>query len=50
MEPASPLESLIAVLMILILLGTGFYSEPWLELIDTSARNLSEIFVQAQVN
>ena len=49
-ERASPLEQLIAVLMILILLGTGFYSEPWLELIDTSARNLSEIFVQAQVN
>jgi len=49
-EPASSLERLTAVLMILILLGTGFYSEPWLELIDTSARNLSEIFVQAQVN
>ena len=49
-ERASPLEQLVAVLMILILLGTGFYSEPWLELIDTSARNLSEIFVQAQVN
>ena len=38
---ASPLEGLLAAAVILLLLGTGFYSEPWLELIEQPAQALS---------
>ena len=43
-ERASPLEKLIAVTVILVLLGAGFYSEPWLALVETSAQQLSAPF------
>ena len=39
--PASRMERSIAIMMIVILLGTGFYSEPWLELIEHSFDGLS---------
>ena len=41
MARASPLERLLAAAVILLLLGTGFYSEPWLELIEQPAQALS---------
>ena len=40
-DPATGMERTIAIMMILILLGTGFYSEPWLELIEHSFDSLS---------
>ena len=35
-----------AVLVITILLGSGFYSEPWLELVESSTRALNMPFVE----
>ena len=35
-----------AAMVILLLLGAGFYSEPWLELIEQSAQALSSDFPQ----
>ena len=34
LEPPQPMERAIAALVILVLLGVGFYSEPWLRLVD----------------
>jgi NADH-quinone oxidoreductase subunit M len=45
-ERATHLEKLIAVLVITILLGSGFYSEPWLELVESSTRALNMPFVE----
>ncbi|MCP3868599.1 MAG: NADH-quinone oxidoreductase subunit M [Gammaproteobacteria bacterium] len=45
---ATGLEKLIAVMVITILLGSGFYSEPWLELVESSTQDLNEIFVQIE--
>jgi len=42
--PATVMERLIAGALILVLLGAGFYSEPWLELIDGSLAALSGRF------
>lgn len=42
--PASGNEQLIAATLILVLLGVGFYSEPWLELIDAPLEALSTRF------
>jgi NADH-quinone oxidoreductase subunit M len=42
--PASPLERVIAGLLILVLLGTGFWTEPWLNLLDTPLAALAERF------
>lgn len=39
--PATATERLIAVLLICVLLGTGFYSEPWLQLIEQTTLRLS---------
>ena len=44
---ASPLERLLAAAVILLLLGAGFYSEPWLELIEQPAQALSSGFTSA---
>jgi NADH-quinone oxidoreductase subunit M len=43
-EPTTPIELIIAGMVILVLLGTGFYSEPWLALIETSLEGLSARF------
>ena len=46
-EAPSMLEQAVAVMVILILLGTGFFSEPWLELTEQSMQGLSALFVPA---
>ena len=43
-EPATTLEKLVSAMVILLLLGCGFYLEPWLRLVDGSARSLSLLF------
>jgi NADH-quinone oxidoreductase subunit M len=42
--PASWMERAIAGVLILVLLGAGFYSEPWLRLVDTPLAQLSLLF------
>jgi NADH-quinone oxidoreductase subunit M len=42
--PASPMERVIAGLLILVLLGAGFWTEPWLRLLDTPLAALAEQF------
>lgn len=44
---ASVTERLIAGALILVLLGAGFYSEPWLELVDAPLQALSGRFGMA---
>ena len=44
-ERASPQEKLVSLLVILLLLGGGFYLEPWLKLIDGTAHSLSLLFI-----
>ncbi len=34
------------LLLILVILGSGFYSEPWMELVETPAQLLSAPFAQ----
>jgi len=41
---ATPMEQVVAILVVLVLLGTGFFSEPWLELTETSLSALSAVF------
>ena len=43
-EPALPMERIIAVSLIMILLGTGFYSEPWLVLLEHSFDGLTALY------
>ncbi|HEX5637117.1 MAG TPA: NADH-quinone oxidoreductase subunit M, partial [Gammaproteobacteria bacterium] len=43
-SPASTQEKIIAVLVILILLGVGFFPEPWLELIDAPLNHLTQLY------
>lgn len=43
-EPASTKEQLIAGILVVVLLGAGFYSEPWLELIENSFAGLTAIY------
>ncbi len=43
-EPASFMELGIAAVLILVLLGAGFYSEPWLKLLDAPMAALSARF------
>jgi len=43
-EPAIPMERIIAVVLIMILLGTGFYSEPWLGLLEHSFDGLTALY------
>jgi len=42
--PASLMERAIAGILILVLLGAGFYSEPWLKLVDAPLTSLSDRF------
>lgn len=39
-------EALVAGMVVVVLLGAGFYTEPWLELIDTPLRNLGAIYAE----
>ncbi len=43
-ERVNRAEVMLALLILISLLGTGFYSEPWLELIDMSLVNLGELY------
>jgi NADH-quinone oxidoreductase subunit M len=43
-KPPVPMERVIAVALIMILLGTGFYSEPWLELLEHSFDGLTALY------
>jgi len=43
-EPATVMERLLAVIVILVLLTAGFYSEPWLKLIESSLDGLNAIY------
>ena len=43
-SPASLAEKTIAVLVIIILLGVGFFPEPWLNLIDAPLDNLTQLY------
>jgi NADH-quinone oxidoreductase subunit M len=47
LEPVNRAEILLAVIVLFCLLGAGFYSEPWLELVDMSLVNLSELYAEA---
>jgi NADH-quinone oxidoreductase subunit M len=46
--PPTLLEQAVAVMVILILLGTGFYSEPWLELVEQPLQGLSTLFATGE--
>jgi len=43
-EPATRMERVIAAILIMILLGTGFYSEPWLDLLEHSFDGLTALY------
>jgi len=43
-KPASTQEKLIALVVMAILLSTGFYSEPWFDLIENSLESLSNLY------
>jgi NADH-quinone oxidoreductase subunit M len=43
-KPATSMERVIAVMLIMILLGTGFYSEPWLGLLEHSFDGLTALY------
>jgi len=43
-KPANLQEKLLSLTIIGILLVVGFYSEPWMKLIDNSLRNLSHLY------
>jgi len=43
-QAATPMELFVAGAVIVVLLGAGFYLEPWLELVDTSLESLSAQF------
>ena len=45
-ERTTPLERLLAGLVIAVLLGVGFYSEPWMELTATSLQGLSAMYAE----
>lgn len=44
-EGTNSIERMIASILILVLFFTGFFSEPWLELIDSSLQPLSVLYV-----
>ena len=44
LEPPSGMERGIAVMIIVILLGSGFYSKPWLELLEHSFDGLTALY------
>ncbi len=41
---ANRAETTVAVMLIVVLLGAGFYSDPWLELIESSLRPLDHLY------
>jgi NADH-quinone oxidoreductase subunit M len=43
-QRAAPAELLVAGLVVAVLLGAGFYSEPWLQLIDGSLQGLGNLY------
>ncbi|MEW7983956.1 MAG: hypothetical protein G8D58_13205 [gamma proteobacterium symbiont of Phacoides pectinatus] len=43
----SPGEALLALILILVLLGSGFYSEPWIELVEHSFVNLDALYADS---
>ena len=43
-DPPVLMERVIAVILVMILLGTGFHSEPWLELIEHSFDGLTALY------
>ena len=43
-KPASRSEEILAAMIILILVTTGFYTEPWLGLIENSMHSLGELY------
>ena len=43
-QPATWQEKLLTTSVIAILLGVGFYSEPWLDLIEVSLKNLDQMY------
>jgi NADH-quinone oxidoreductase subunit M len=47
-EGTRPLEAVIALGMILVLLGVGFYSEPWLNLIEPALEPLAVLYGTAE--
>jgi NADH-quinone oxidoreductase subunit M len=42
--PATLMERAIAGILVVVLLGAGFYSEPWLQLVDAPLADLSARF------
>ena len=48
-DPTTSTELLISGVMILVLLGAGFYSEPWLDLIEKSLQGLSALYTTPHV-
>jgi NADH-quinone oxidoreductase subunit M len=44
LEPATVMERVLAITVIVILLGAGFYSEPWIKLIASSLDGLNAIY------
>ena len=44
LEPPSGMERSIAVMIIVILVGSGFYSKPWLELLEHSFDGLTALY------
>jgi NADH-quinone oxidoreductase subunit M len=45
-EPATVMERVMAITVILILLGVGFYSQPWLDLIESALEGLNALYAQ----
>jgi NADH-quinone oxidoreductase subunit M len=43
-ERASPMERALAVTLVAVLLGTGFYSEPWLRLTDRTLAPIAALY------
>ncbi|MEE9493855.1 MAG: NADH-quinone oxidoreductase subunit M [Gammaproteobacteria bacterium] len=50
LEPATFMERILAITIILILLGAGFYSEPWLKLIEPSLDSLEMIYATPEIH
>lgn len=49
-EPTQTVERVIAGLLIIIVLGIGFYSEPWMGLVEQSANTLSQPYLNQLPN
>ena len=45
-EPASFMERAIAITLIAVLLGAGFYSEPWLRITDRALAPLAALYAE----